>query len=273
MKPLFAILAAFLLAACAGVGVQLFLNSGSDNSLAQPNQKTAPRARAPLDVINSAAGELTRLAQAEVTSWSSHQAASLLNKIEVSFAALQQDERANDSDVAQARHALLIARYESATIDRSRFGKPFDEYAQQLISENPESELACQAKILQLLARHDLRRPVDRRLRIDLEEFVADHTPEQGTMLYCLASRELVRHDQPDSAKTVLQHGIKAYQSTPAAVFVLVNKSADLELSQAPPPQDTQAQYESMMRSYEARAEAAVNKSRPARKSCSSRRS
>ncbi len=240
---------AFLLAVVAGVGVDRIAFSGGKFQLPFLRQETYTP---PLEVITETLQHLANSVEADADPLVSDQAAGLLNKIDVASARLERDESCDKAKLWEALNSILIARYAGVVIDRSRFAKPFDDFAQQLISEYPQSAIACNAEMLQLLARHNFHQPVDHELAADIEGFAANHTPQQGADLYCLVAVELVRNRQPDAAKAIVRQGIKAYQSSPWVISQLVNQSANLALSKPPPPSITQAQFNAMMRSYEA---------------------
>lgn len=262
MKQFCALLAAFLVAAVAGVAVHQGALSGDGFQFLLSKEAEAPTPlvnRPPLEVIAEAANEIVRVAQTSASDSTSEQAADLLNDIESAYAALQHSD-VSAADLSRAQHSFLIARYVGVTIDRTRFAAPFHDFAQQATSGNPDSPLARQAEMMQVLARHDLSHPKASALLADIRAFAAKHSSMQGASLYYLASQELVRRDQAAAAKSLIRQGIKDYQSTPAVVSMLVNQSAELELSKAAKPTITQADYDAMMCSYEYRAHAGASK-------------
>jgi hypothetical protein len=219
--------------------------------LRETTQSEMGNERPLLEVISSATHELTQLAQAKSAPSASQRAAHLLGDIDVAYSALATAETAEEAEIHQARQSVLIARYAAVSIDRTRFLESFEDYAGELRAKHSSSAAAIQAEMLQLLVRHDLSQPPDRKFVDDIEAFAATHQPKQGAVLYCLAAEELVRNQQLDAAKEMIRQGLKAYQTTPLALSMLVNQSANLGLSKPPPPSKTNLPYHDLAQSYE----------------------
>lgn len=239
--------------AATGFGVHQYLQCDSGLWASLMNE-TAGRTNAvesdepSLEAIEETIEELSQLAQQHGPVSASRRASFLLDRVDRAYGALVQDPQFGETKLRQLRISTLHAKYAGAKVDRAQLAEPFQEFADRLIAERPDSNEAAQATLLQLLVKHDLCRPAAQDLFDDLDDYAAGYSQLLGTMLYCQVSQELVQNGQAESAKTVLHRGIQTYRSTPAA-GKLVRQLIDLRLSEAPAPGFTQADWDRKIQS------------------------
>ena len=243
-----------IVGAAAGFGVHQYLQP--DNGLwASLINETAARPtnaveseEPSLETIEEVIEELSRLAQQHDPVSASRRASFLLDQADCAYAALVRDPQFGETKLRQLRISTLHAKYAAARVDHAQLAEPFQEFADRLIAERPDSNEAAQATLLQLLVKHDLCQPAAQELFDDLDDYAASYSQSLGTMLYCQVSQELARNEQAESAKTVLHRGIQTYRSTPAA-GKLVRQLIDLRLSEAPAPGFTQTDWDRKIQS------------------------
>ncbi len=177
------------------------------------------------------------------------QASVLLDELERMRIAIEPDLKGDEAQLSELRISTLYAKYIASQIDRDQFAEPFLEFADRLIAEQPKSDAADQAAMLRLVAQHDLRRPATREVLQDLDGFAASHPQSLGAMAFCLVAQELVQNKQPESAESVLRHGIDMFRST-AASGTLVKELVDLGFCKAPESEFPQGAWNAMGRMY-----------------------
>ena len=169
-----------------------------------------------LKSLNKATSELIAWSNNEKSDAAAKQVQELLTRVvegHVELQALGED----DQHFQQSRWNMLYATYAATTVDPAMHRGAFDEMTSQLLSNEPNSELAANAALLRVLVQHNLERPVTRDLFVDLDKFTSAYPPALGIKLFELIARDLMRSGQSDSAKIVLQYGVKTYQGTSAA--------------------------------------------------------
>ena len=179
----------------------------------------------------------------------------MLEQVDHAYNALTQDPRFDQTKLPQLRVSTLHAKYAGAKVNRAELAEPFRAFAEQLIAEQPKSNEAAQAAMLQLLVKHDPCRPAAEDLFSDLDDYAATYPQSLGVMLFCQIAEELVQNGQAEFAKAVLQRGARTYQSTPAG-RELVHQLASLHLDKASASGLAQADWDKSLRALEHKASA-----------------
>jgi hypothetical protein len=219
-----------------------------------------------LEAIQKKTEELTQLMACRDEHASANQQASvLLDELDRMRIAIEQDPQGDEAQLSELRISTLHVKYIASQIDRDQFAKPFLEFADRLIAEQPKGRAAEQAAMLRLVAQHDLRRPATREVLQDLDGFAASHPQSLGAMAFCLVAQELVQNKQPESAESVLRHGIDMFRST-AASGTLVKQLVDLGFCKAPESEFPQGAWKALDRMNEHTANRGGPKSKLRRK-------
>ncbi|MEE8453073.1 MAG: hypothetical protein V3R99_14200 [Thermoguttaceae bacterium] len=203
-----------------------------------------------LEAIEKKIDELSQLAQRNDRASASRRASVLLDQVDRVYDALVRDPRFGETKLSKLRVSTLHAKYAGAKVNRAQLAEPFQEFANRLVAQRPDSNEAAQATLLQVLVKHDLGQPAGQDLFEDLDDYAATYSQSLSAMLYCQVAQELVQNEQDESAKTVLHRGLQTYRSTPAA-GQLVRQLIDLKLSKAPAPGFTQADWNNEMQALQ----------------------
>ena len=224
-------------------------------------EKTVESEVPSLEAIEEKIQKLSQLAEGNDLASASQKASALLDQVDHAYSVLAEDPQLDETKLRRLRISTLHAKYAGAKVDRAQLAEPFRDFADRLIAEQPKSPEAAQAALLQLLVKHDLRQPAAQNLFVDLDDYATSYSQSLGAVLFCRVAQELVQNEQTESAKAVLQRGIRTYRSTPAA-GKLVRQSVDLNLSKPPPPGFTQSDWDKAMRALECKATAAAMNNR-----------
>jgi hypothetical protein len=245
-----------VVAAGAGFGVHQYLQGQHGLLLPWISEIMGPAEVAvceqpSLEMIETKTKELLQLSASKDRLEANQHAFSLLEQVDRAHSALVAQAQGDQTRWRQICTAVLHAKFAGARVEPDRFVVPFREFADRLIQEHPNSWAASQAAMLQSLVKYDPRCPVTQDVLVRLHDDAATHSETQGVRLFCLFARELVRNGHAESAEAVLRHGVRTYQTTPAA-GTLVTQMIDLGFSEAPRSELTQTDWNLMTRAIEA---------------------
>ena len=121
---------------------------------------------------------------------------------------------ADEEQLLQSHWTLLYATYAAARADPAHHRDAFSRLSSEMRADDPTSELAANAALLQVLSRHEFNQPATPQLLADLNRYASEFSPALGAKLFKLVAGELVQGGERESAQLVLRHGMQAFAST-----------------------------------------------------------
>ena len=194
-------------------------------SNAPPQAQEEPAVPAhPLVAMQEVEAQLSRLLEQPGNHHSESEVRQQLDQLQQHHRDLQTDETLTSEQSRQAQWIELSAHFVAAKIAPAAFGDAFRAYSNQLVEQAADRDQAAQIASLQVLQKHPLDQPLDDRLTTDLNHFVqAFPNSPAAVALYAEVSHQLSKNHQSESAKTVLEDGLKRFAGHPQ-IGLLVNE-------------------------------------------------